>query len=168
MSSNSTLYKLVEKLDGSEKWMVAAWVVEDGKIKLVDRITHRFPTDDFLAAIGQLAHNCHEEKLACDKAEKLAAPREELPSDPLPPVKIFKMPHCEKKNEVILPTIPKTGDIETKALEKPILPVNVTELAKEFLVEDKNALLENSVNGDGYPKIDNGVITPTNENGKTE
>lgn len=123
------LQKVLSELQTKEKWMAAAWVVEDGKIKMVDRITHQFPTDDFLAAIGQLAHNCHEEKLACDKAEKLAAPREELPSDPLPLVKMFKMPFRGEvggKLEDILVTgdgYPKIDkDVITKVPEESTIP----------------------------------------------
>ncbi len=150
------LQDLGPKLSRKEQWMVAAWIVEDGKIKMVDRITHQFPTDDFLAAIGQLADNCHVEKLKCDKAEKLASPRQELPSDPLPQVKVFKMP-CYAK-ETAKEIVVEEGNDNI-----------VNKLAKGFIVEDENALLEKSVNGNGYPKIDDGDIElPINENGKTE
>ncbi len=120
------LQDLEPKLSGKEQWMVAAWVVEDGKIKLVDRITHRFPTDDFLAAIGQLAHNCHEEKLACDKAEKLVAPTEQLPSDPLPPVKIFKMPFKGEVGEKLVDGIGEGQGESISDLHSPVaeLPIN--------------------------------------------
>ncbi len=156
MSKYSDLQKVLSELVIKKKWMVAVWIVEDGKIKMVDRITYQFPTDDFLVAIGQLANNCHEEKLACDKAEKFAAPKEELPSDPLPPVKAFKMPMTHGE------AVAKQQELQR---EKDSIPVaeGSGEPMNPFKGTIEPTLPESETVAEGSTKE-----VPTNENGKTE
>ena len=143
--SNLAIHELVAKVTDSQKWMVAVWVVEEGKIKMVNRITHQFPSDDFLAAIGQLANNCYEEKLKCDKAEKPV--KQELPSDPLPPVKIFKMPSLG---------VPKSLLISPEESKVPELPTTPPPNGGPF----DNVFIDTGE--ESSPEV------PKNENGKTE
>ena len=58
-------------------WMVAVWVVRDGRLRLVNRSTWRFPTGDFDAAIDLLTTDLNAER---------AQPVQfvGLPTDPLP------------------------------------------------------------------------------------
>lgn len=75
-------------LETSDKWMAVCWVIEDGKIRLVTRTTCKFPRDDFLKAISQLADDLFEE--AKGGGGEADAPK----PDKLPPAgafpKVFK------------------------------------------------------------------------------
>ena len=66
--------RALDRASDGGSWMAAVWCVEDGDIKLVQRTTFKFPTGDFLAAVGQLASNLFEEVKSGG----------DLPSDPLP------------------------------------------------------------------------------------
>ncbi len=80
-------------IKASSRWMVAAWDVSGGEIKLVGRTTFQFPTGDFLAAIGQLAMSCFEET-------KLSLQGNKEPG-PLPWAKIgFPRPHLATEERV--------------------------------------------------------------------
>ncbi len=56
----------VADVDG---FMMAIWIVKDGRISLGRRTTWNFPTGDFDAAIGHLKTNCDEEKSRCEMPE---------------------------------------------------------------------------------------------------
>ena len=62
----------------SDGWMVAVWSVRDGRIKLVERTTEKFPSGDFLTTVMQLAASLVDEKV------RLASAGNPLPNDPLP------------------------------------------------------------------------------------
>ncbi len=68
---------LDKAVDSGGPWMSALWRIKDGKIELMQSTTWKFPTDDMLWCIGELAKNLFEKK-------RLENESEPLPDTPLP------------------------------------------------------------------------------------
>ena len=49
-SAVQSIVEAINKAADSGRFLIAVWAVEDGKVRLVQRTTHNFPSGDFIIA----------------------------------------------------------------------------------------------------------------------
>lgn len=101
MTSLEDVRVRLEEAAETGKWMAAVWQVKDGQIKLVSRVTHDFPSGDFLAAVGHLSMNLFEEQRQMNEPAQPPVP------EPLPKADIAAKP--EEVSPILQVFQPPTG-----------------------------------------------------------